>query len=58
MQLNNIKFEKEDILENPNLALAFMEECRVMLADVKEELAVKNQELDEKDFWQRWTYAP
>ena len=58
MQENDIKLEKQDVVENPNLALAFMEECRVMLADVKEELAVKNQELDEKDFWQRWTYAP
>ena len=49
MQENNIKLEKEDVVENPNLAMAFMEECRIRLADMKEELAVKDQELDEKD---------
>ena len=49
MQENDIKLEKEDVVENPNLALAFMEECRVMLADMKEELAVKDQALDEKE---------
>jgi len=49
MQENDIKLEKQDVVENPNLALAFMEECRVMLADMKEELAVKEQELHEKD---------
>ena len=49
MQENDIKLEKEDVVENPNLAMAFMEECRIRLADMKEELAVKDQELDEKD---------
>ena len=45
MQENDIKLEKEDVVENPNLAL----ECRIMLTDMKDELAVKDQELDEKD---------
>merc|ERR1719430_605390 len=34
MQLNNIKLEKDDIVENPNLALAFMEESRVKIDDL------------------------
>ena len=38
MQENDIKLEMEDVVENPNLALAFMEESRVTLAAMKEEL--------------------
>jgi len=48
MQENDIKLEKEDVLENPNLALAFMEECRFKLEFLKEELILKEQQLDEK----------
>ena len=43
MQENNIKLEMEDVVENPNLALAFMEESRVTLAAMKEELEEKDE---------------
>ena len=49
MQENNIKLEKEDVVDNPNLALAFIEEYRLMLADMKEELDMKEEELIEKE---------
>ena len=38
MQENNIKLEMKDVVENPSLALAFMEECRITLAAMKEAL--------------------
>ena len=43
MQENDLKLEKEDVVENPNLALAFMEEYRVMVAYMKEELDEKDE---------------
>jgi len=49
MQENDIKLETKDVVENPNLALAFMEECRFKLEFLKAELILKEQELDEKD---------
>ena len=38
MQENDIKLEMKDVVENPSLALAFMEECRITLAAMKEAL--------------------
>jgi len=49
MQLRSIKLEKEDIVANPNLALAFMEECRVKLEALTEELTAKEQELTARE---------
>ena len=46
MQENNIKLEMEDVVENPNLALAFMEESRVALAAMKEDLEMKDELVD------------
>ena len=46
MQENDIKLEKEDVVENPNLALAFMEESRVALAAMKEDLEMKDELVD------------
>merc|ERR1719239_34002 len=49
MQESDVRLEKEDVVGNPNLALAFMEECRFKLEFLKAELILKEQELDEKD---------
>ena len=38
MQLNDIKLDTEDVVENPNLAMAFMEEYRVNREAFKEKL--------------------
>ena len=46
MQENDIKLEKEDVVENPNLALAFIEESRVALAAMKEDLETKDELVD------------
>ena len=46
MQENNIKLEMEDVVENPNLALAFMEESRVALAAMKGDLEMKEELVD------------
>ena len=46
MQENKIKLEMEDVVENPNLALAFMEESRVALAAMKGDLEMKEELVD------------
>ena len=46
MQENKMKLEMEDVVENPNLALAFMEESRVALAAMKEDLEMKDELVD------------
>ena len=43
MQENGIKLEMEDVAKNPNLALAFVEESRLTLAAMKEELVKKDE---------------
>ena len=43
MQLNKMKLEKEDIVENPNLALAFMEESKVKIEVLQEEMVMMEQ---------------
>ena len=49
MQEYDVKLDMEDVVENPNLALAFMEECRVTMVNMKEELAEQEEVLDEKE---------
>ena len=49
MQENEIKLGKEEVVENPNLVLAFMEEYGVKLAAMKEELALQERKLYEKE---------
>jgi len=41
MQENYIKLEKDDVVENPYLALAFMEECRVKIKHLEELWSLK-----------------
>ena len=41
MQENYIKLEKDDVVENPYLALAFMEECRVTIKHLEELWSLK-----------------
>ena len=43
MHENGIKLEMEDVAKNPNLALAFVEESRLTLAAMKEELVKKDE---------------
>ena len=49
MEGNDIKLEKHDIVENPGLALAFMEECGAMIKALKKDLSWKNSQLEEKE---------
>jgi len=44
---NEIKLEKHEIVENPGLALAFMEECRAMIKALKMELSIQKLQLEE-----------
>ena len=47
MEDNEIKVEKHEIVENPGLALAFMEECRAMIKALKMELSIQKLQLEE-----------
>merc|ERR1719318_1922604 len=49
MEGNDIKLEKHDIVENPGLALAFMEECGAMIKALKKDLSFQNSQLEEKE---------
>jgi len=46
---NEIKFEKHEIVENPGLALAFMEECGAMIKALKKELSIQKLRLEEEE---------
>ena len=49
MEANDIKLEKHEIVENPGLALAFMEECRAMIKALKKDLSIQELRLEEKE---------
>ena len=49
MEANNIKLEKHEIVENPGLTLAFMEECGKMIKALKKDLSLQELRLEEKE---------
>jgi len=49
MEDNEIKFEEHEIVENPGLALAFMEECGAMIKALKKELSIQKLRLEEEE---------
>jgi len=49
MEANDIKLEKHEIVENPGLALAFMEECGAMIKALKKDLSIQELRLEEKE---------
>ena len=49
MEDNEIKLEKHEIVENPGLALAFMEECGAMIKALKKDLSIQKVQLEEKE---------
>jgi len=49
MEANDIKLEKHEIVENPGLALAFMEECGAMIKALKKDLSIQELRLEETE---------
>jgi len=49
MEDNEIKLEKHEIVENPGLTLAFMEECGAMIKALKKDLSIQKVQLEEKE---------
>jgi len=49
MVANDIKLEKHEIVENPGLTLAFMEECGAMIKALNKDLSSQNSQLEEKE---------
>ena len=49
MVANDIKLVKDEIVENPGLTLAFMEECGAMIKALKKDLSIQKVQLEEKE---------
>ena len=49
MVANDIKLVKDEIVENPGLTLAFMEECGAMIKALKKDLSFQASQLEEKE---------
>jgi len=57
MVANDIKLVKDEIVENPGLTLAFMEECGAMIKALKKDLSFQNSQLEEKEELLEYYYS-